>query len=60
MFTHYLFHGGTESECTALNFIQVSFQEALYCWVCQMLPKTSFQFINMYFIGGQNLASDLV
>jgi hypothetical protein len=33
---------------------QVSFQIALYCWVCQMLHETSFQIINLYSINGQN------
>ena len=35
---------------------QVSFQTALYCLVCQMLHKTSFQIIYMSSIGGQNRA----
>jgi len=39
---------------------QVSFQTALYCWVCQMLHETSFQIINMYSIGFQNRASELL
>ena len=39
---------------------QVSFQTALYCWVSQMLHETSFQIINMYSIGGQNRASELL
>ena len=39
---------------------QVSFQTSLYCWVCQMLHETSFQIINMYSIGGQNRASELL
>ena len=30
------------------------------CWVCQMLNETSFQIINMYSIGGQNRASELL
>ena len=36
------------------------FQTALYCWVCQMLHETSFQISNIYSIGGQNRASELL
>jgi len=32
---------------------KVSFQTALYCWLCQMLHETSFPIINMYSISGQ-------
>ena len=39
---------------------QVSFQTGLYCWVCQMLHETSIQIINIYSIGGQNWASELL
>jgi hypothetical protein len=42
-----------------LNYTSV-FQTALYCWVCQMLHETSFQVINMYYIGLQNRASELL
>jgi hypothetical protein len=35
-------------------------QTALYCWVCQMLHETSFQIINMYSIGSQHRASELL
>ena len=38
----------------------MSFQTALYCWVCQMLHEISFQIINMYSIGGQSWASELL
>ena len=36
------------------------FKQRLYCWVCQMLHETSFQIINMYSIGSQNQASELL
>jgi hypothetical protein len=36
------------------------FQIALNCWVCQMLHETSFQISNIYSIGGQNRASELL
>ena len=39
---------------------QVSFQTALYWWICQMLHETSFQMINLYSIGGQKRASELM
>jgi hypothetical protein len=52
----------TGSPITLLDseITQVFFQTALYCWVCQMLLETSFQIINMYSIGGQNRASELL
>jgi hypothetical protein len=52
----------TGSPITLLDseITQVSFQTALYCWVCQMLLETSFQIINMYSIGVQNRASELL
>ena len=31
------------------HFTQVSFQTALYCWVCQMFHETSFQIINVFY-----------
>jgi hypothetical protein len=38
----------------------MSLQIALHFWVCQMLHEISFQIINMYSIGGQNWASELL
>jgi hypothetical protein len=39
---------------------KIFFQTALYCWICQMLTKTSVRIINIYFISGQNRASELM
>jgi hypothetical protein len=41
-------------------FMKHSWTKLLYCWVCQMLHETSFQIINIYFISGQNRASQLL
>ena len=38
----------------------VSFQTVLHCLVCQILHETFFQIINMYSIGGQDRASELL
>ena len=42
-----------------LNYT-TSLQTVLYCWGCQVLNETSFQIINMFSIGGQNQASELL
>ena len=52
---HWIYHHSTGF----LNY-KVSFQTALYCLVCQMLHETSFQIINMYSIGSENRASELL
>ena len=49
-----------ELDLPSLYWIQVSFQTALYCWVCQMLQETSFQIINFYSISRQNRVSELL